>query len=449
VLGEPPQIVATSPTKLLALVDGKERQLDSFAPGHTVVVAGPEDATLTLASGQRLTLEAPAALRFGGAGETAAFRVLAGSVRVTNDGNDPLALAAPQCEIVLDPAATSVVDVLVHPWRTPEAFVRAIRTGGDDSEDSRETVVFTVAAGTATFVRPKTKIGLKPDEFITLWPDAEIELAPLPSAEQRSGFDAFLAKARVSTSDVEGTPGDRMLAAKRVQAASDGLTFWLRGKPEAWPWARPYLHRLPLDPKRNDAKRRLLQVLSDDGHPRTRELFGAVLAADPVVIDLDTTLLLAEGGLEAAERRLRAILAEPGATGRANNVYPALYFAVRGDNVGLDTFRATVAQHGWNKPAWYAAVAGLELLGDDEAWDLMVAQLEALVKADDAGSRLLALRSEVLTASYFHGLVGAVQPVPVSYTRNRALTWARRNEQHAQTLDQIRSLFESIRKTGR
>jgi hypothetical protein len=125
---------------------------------------------------------------------------------------------------------------------------------------------------------------------------------------------------------------------------------------------------------------------------------------------------------------------------------------VRGDNVGFDTLTAAVANEGllgWNKPDWYAAVAGLKLLGDNAVWDSMIARLEALVRADNAGSRLMALRSEVLTASYFHRLVGAAQPVPVSYTRGRALTWARTNEQRAQTLEEIRSLLESIRRTGR
>ena len=437
----PRPVVATGARALPILVDGRVESVRVLRGGETVVVRGREAVSVSFPACGDVELTPPAVVLVGS--PDAAYDVLlrAGRMRVRASGPMRIAATGPGEVFLVDGGSNVDFEALVDPWLEPgDALARltapdVVRTLVVENEEGR----LTSSDGS---------YGVGPQEMLVRWADGERESGALPSAATRGELSALLALARTPSSEIAGAGAERARKVKELQRAADDLAAALTRRPETRLWLRPRLHERPRTMERSGVHRRLLQVLFVDDDDRTKRVFESVLATTPEVIDDRRLLILAEAGFEGAVRFLETQLAEERAVRLPSRVFPALFFAVRGDDRGravLEGARANVGLLGWARTTWNAAVAGLVFLGESSAWDELVRRLDVEVEAALARGDLPSASHAVLSAAYFHRLLQAPGPVPVADTPYSAQVWRERFADRADTAQEVRDLLDELR----
>lgn len=351
--------------------------------------------------------------------------------RVRVEGG-PLAVTTPAGEVPV-PAEGDVEIRAVGPAVVdPAAF----------ADDARRRI-----RGEAPAAGPVLVVDLRPGgELLALGADGTWATAARPPEDERREIDRLVADLRVAEADLDLEDEASLERIKNAKEAPSDLLARLEKTPAAWDYASTVLAALRPGAERPDVLEAVIRVLVRDPDLHAADRLRDLLAANSAAFDANALLALAERGFEPALPRLRALLTAP--PGFRSVVYPAAFFAFRGDPIGRPVLVRAAAfdLQPRNVDLRLAAAAGLAVLGDRQPWRDAVDDLTREVEAHLAAGRLPNARWLALRAAYFHRVLTLREPVSVAYMSSPVARWEQERQGELPDAAAVRALVRSLRE---
>lgn len=330
---------------------------------------------------------------------TARTELITGEMTVISAGRE-LTVVLPTGTVLLEPRSRCELGVVpyadgpdVAPW-----MKKAGKKSIDLARKSWKDAYVRSLAGTITGRFFERATALEPGEELVVWFGQDPMHRRSLGAEVRDELDATLTSIHVPPGLRPGTEDHRRFVEEAEQALSR-LRAELGDSTAAWDHVRPTLLAL-LDSVED--RRFIYGLLLDDPHPWVNGMLQ--MDNDPEMWDPDLLMKLATRDVKGAMKRL-------GTWVRARSpefeqqVYAALFLAIRGDDAGKRVFRQGVEDKAMflrDTNAYFACAAGLAILGRDEAWQRGLRYLREELDRVRPRDGVEPTPMRVLRASYFH-----------------------------------------------
>jgi hypothetical protein len=272
--------------------------------------------------------------------------------------------------------------------------------------------------------------------------------------QEKLEIDEALADVLVGAASLRSLPQEEQEErTMKAEMATKQLLEFTGERPEAMDYLRPSLQKLPKGPDAKDVRTRLAMLLVRDEDASSVKVCGELVAAEPELFDDAALVALAERGAKVAEKPLRRLLA----AGEFDfgQIYPAAYFAFRGDAAGRKVLDHVVgdADFAHNHPdAEAACAAALAALGDRTPWHRCVdRQLEELRPLQHADPDVL-LRNAVwiiLRLEYFQDALDRRRPPSLAFMSTPVDRYTQLHESEIASLPDAESRMVQLKDSAR
>jgi len=431
----------------LAPLDGSGRlepALTDLAPGRWVAHLGDGAVRVELRDGGSLRFESPAALAVDDDAGPPQIRILEGAVQIDAAGVRLAAHLGASDRVEIPPGSRAVVErrpiemyrplaeiapdeFLVDAGLDADWWVRAkrgevlVHTGGEPIPvgEGDELARWLGAP-------PRRRAALSPEEERLLEIELEslaVELPPLPE-DDPAREDAEIA----------------------ADLAADRMRGLLADRSAAWDHARPRLVGMLDDPDRLD-RRRAARLLLRDPHPGTLAQLRKSYETMEMASEPDLLMEMASRGLEWALRPLRA-WAGARSPELSAQIYTAVYLALRGDRVGIHAlWKAVDGGHEAflrDPNAYFAAAAGLAMLGKTEPWENGLVHLRHELRRPVPREGSEPPHRRVLRARYFHRALDGAESIELTDMDEPVVEFIDEEEERYPDTDSLLALVERM-----
>ena len=255
-------------------------------------------------------------------------------------------------------------------------------------------------------------LDLSPATEISGWTGADPVARPSLRAEDRRRLDVDLERLLVHRPDLPERSDELLQLDDEADAVAAALRGFLEEETARWDYSRPDLLRA-LEDERPKNRMRAYLLLFDDPHPWVKRMLQTVSLKDPELWDDQLLLRLASRDVPFAIDRLRTWVGSRSPE-LEQQIYPACYFALRGDKVGQRILWKVVDGKGAflrDTNAYFASAAALHALGKPGPWNRGLEFLREEIRRSKPreGAEPAAIRA--LRALYFHRSVATGEPV--------------------------------------
>ncbi len=391
--------------------DMREYQATSLVAGDVLVHEGDAPTTMQFGDGAILTISPRTMLEFTSpvepdstTADPVRARVLAGEIELATGGaheSRPWLVELPAGELRI--AASSRAWIFVERYRQAEstdAFLANLPEIVRTTRKAWHDTVVRIYDGNANGILGDVETKIAAGEEASMWFGRNPIIGDILTPDERQTLETALTSIQIGDDVPEHSPEYYRLS-QQADRDADALRIHLADRPAAWNFVRSQLLGLLESPQRTD-RYRAYGILFDDPHPWTRGMLEE--NPDEDLWEPDVLMQLATRGAKFAKQRLR-VWVKARSPELSQQVYAALWLALRDDDAGRRVMRkATEGKSEFlqDSNAYFAAAAGLALLGNPEPWRRGVAYLleeaQRMRPRDDQES----IDVRTLRAAYFH-----------------------------------------------